>query len=72
MNPTTRYELPPEGITLLGYVVRRMHKTAWLTPIKDLLTQGKTTEILAQAAMYAVVASASFGPDRRARFGVGF
>ncbi len=23
----TRYELPTTGITLLGYVVRRMHKT---------------------------------------------
>jgi len=62
LNPTTRYELPPEGITLLGYVVRRMHKTAWLTPIKDLLAQGKTTETLARVAMYAVVASTSFGP----------
>jgi hypothetical protein len=62
LNPITRYELPPEGITLLGYVVRRMHKTVWLTPIKDLLAQGKTTETLARVAMYAVVASTSFGP----------
>lgn len=58
----TRYELPPEGISLLGYVVRRMHKTGWLTPIKDLLAQGKTTETLARVAMYAVAASTSFGP----------
>jgi len=25
---TTRYELPPEGISLLGYIVRRMHDVA--------------------------------------------
>ncbi len=62
MNPTTRYELPPEGITLLGYIVRRMHKTSWLTPIKDLLAQGKTADVLARIAMYAVAASTSYGP----------
>ena len=62
MNPTTRYELPPEGISLIGYVVRRMHKTAWLTPIQDLLAQGKTADALARVAMYAVAASTSFGP----------
>ncbi len=58
----TRYELPPEGITLLGYVVRRMHKTGWLTPVKDLLAQGKTADALARLAMYAAAASTSFGP----------
>lgn len=57
-----RYELPPEGISLLGYVVRRMHKTAWLTPIQDLLAQGKSADALARVAMYAVAASTSFGP----------
>lgn len=59
-NPA-RYELPPEGITLLGYVVRRMHKTAWLTPVKDLLADGKSADALARVAMYAVTASTSFG-----------
>lgn len=58
----TRYELPPEGISLLGYVVRRMHKTEWLTPVKWLLTEGRTTEALAHVAMYSTVASTSFGP----------
>lgn len=62
MNPTTRYELPPQGISLLGYVVRRLHKTAWLTPIRNLLAQGKTVDVLARLAMYAVTASTSFGP----------
>ena len=59
---TTRYELPPSGITLLGYVVRRMHKTQWLTSIPALLTDNKTSEALAKVAMYAVTSSTSFGP----------
>jgi len=58
----TRYELPAEGITLLGYVVRRMHKTRWLTPVPSLLTEGKSDLALARVAMYAVTASTSFGP----------
>lgn len=57
----TRYELPPGGITLLGYVVRRMHKTAWLTPVRALLADGKTEDALARVAMYATAASTSFG-----------
>lgn len=59
---TTRYELPPSGITLLGYVVRRMHKTRWLTSIPALLAEYKSSEALAQVAMYAVTSSTSFGP----------
>src|SRR5512134_1175780 len=58
----TRYELPPEGISLLGYVVRRMHKTAWLNPIRDLLARSRTADALGRVAMYAVAASTSFGP----------
>jgi len=38
----TRYELPPGGITLLGYVVRRMHKTALLLPASEMLKAGHT------------------------------
>ena len=59
---TTRYELPPAGITLLGYVVRRMHKTHWLTSIPALLAENKSSEALAKVAMYAVTSSTSFGP----------
>ena len=59
---TTRYELPPSGITLLGYVVRRMHKTQWLTSIPALLAENKSSEALAKVAMYAVTSSTSFGP----------
>jgi hypothetical protein len=57
----TRYELPTTGITLLGYVVRRMHKTQWLTSVPALIAAGKTDEALAQVAMYAVTSSTSFG-----------
>ena len=57
----TRYELPPTGITLLGYVVRRMHKTQWLMSVPELISEGKSDEALAQVAMYAVTSSTSFG-----------
>jgi hypothetical protein len=57
----TRYELPTTGITLLGYVVRRMHKTQLLTSVPELIVAGKTDEALAQVAMYAVTSSTSFG-----------
>jgi hypothetical protein len=59
---STRYELPPEGATLLGYIVRRMHKTALLAPVAGLLNAGQSAEALAQIALYAAAASASFGP----------
>ncbi len=59
---STRYELPPEGITLLGYVVRRMHKTEWLVHVPELIANGSTDEALACVALYAVRSSTSFGP----------
>lgn len=58
----TRYELPPNGITLVGYVVRRMHKTVLLAPVPALVGSGQTAEALAQVALYAAGASATFGP----------
>jgi hypothetical protein len=58
---TTRYELPPEGITLIGYIVRRMHKTEWLVPVPDLLTQGNSAKALEQVAIYTVLSSTSYG-----------
>lgn len=61
-GPRTRYELPSEGISLLGYVVRRVHKTALLLPAVELLRQGQTGSALAQIGLYTAVASASFGP----------
>ncbi len=57
----TRYELPPTGTTLLGYVVRRMHKTQWLMSVPELISEGKSDEALTQVAMYAVTSSTSFG-----------
>jgi hypothetical protein len=58
---TARYELPPEGITLLGYVVRRMHKTEWLAKVPALLAEGQTAKALECAAIYAASSSTSFG-----------
>jgi hypothetical protein len=58
---TVRYELPPQGITLLGYIVRRMHKTEWLTKASAALAEGKTEQALEFAAVYAAAASTSFG-----------
>ena len=58
---TTRYELPPEGTSLLGYIVRRMHKTAWLAPVPELLSQGQSTQALEHVAIYAAVSATSYG-----------
>jgi hypothetical protein len=60
-SETTRYELPPSGTTLLGYVARRMHKTAWLAPIPEFLAQGRSDKALEHVAFYAVTASTSYG-----------
>lgn len=58
---TTSYELPAQGTTLLGYVVRRMHKTRWLSPIESLVADGQSPMALAHLAVYALVASTSYG-----------
>ncbi len=58
---TARYELPPEGITLLGYIVRRMHKTEWLVKSATALAEKQTTKALEYAAVYAATSSTSFG-----------
>ena len=59
---TTRYELPPEGTTLLGYIVRRMHKTEWLAKASDMLRDGQSPRALEFAAVYAATSSTSYGP----------
>ena len=63
MNLTemTRYELPPKGITLLGYIVRRMHKTAWLVPVPKLLSQGQSAKAPENIAIYTAASSTSYG-----------
>jgi hypothetical protein len=55
------YETPREGITIGGYVARRLHKTVLLQPVADLLKQD-SARALAQLGIYAVAASTSFGP----------
>lgn len=61
-QPVTRYELPPQGITLLGYIVRRMHKTALLLPVPPALAAEDYVTALGHVAHYAVAASVSYGP----------
>ncbi len=65
---STRYELPAGGISTLGYVVRRMHKTAWLEGVPRHVQDGDAALALARVGVYALVALTSFGPVRhRAR-----
>lgn len=61
LKDTVRYELPTEGQSLLGYIVRRMHKTEWLTPVGNLLSSSDSAQALGRIAMYAIAASTSFG-----------
>lgn len=58
---TLRYELPPEGITLLGYVVRRMHKTEWLAKADEAVQKNDFTKALEAIAIYAAASATSFG-----------
>lgn len=60
-SETTRYELPPEGTSLLSYIVRRMHKTAWLAPVPELLAQGKKGKALEHIAIFTAASSTSYG-----------
>ncbi|NWF68850.1 MAG: hypothetical protein HXY40_07180 [Chloroflexi bacterium] len=55
------YETPPQGITITGYIVRRLHKTSLLESIRDLLGKDYSAA-LAQFAAYAAAASSSYGP----------
>ena len=57
----TRYELPPAGTSLLGYLVRRMHKTLWLVPAPLFVATAHTEAALAQIATYTIMASTSYG-----------
>lgn len=61
MIDPTRYELPSEGISLLGYIVRRMHKTVWLAPVPELLALGQTAKALEHIAIYTAASSTSYG-----------
>lgn len=59
---TTRYELPKQGTSLLGYVVRRMHKTGMLESALRHLKAGRQAEALLDIALYAAASSTSYGP----------
>lgn len=56
-----RYELPEGGISLLGYVVRRMHKTSWLAEIPRLIRDNDLPLALAHIGTYALVGTTSYG-----------
>jgi len=58
---TTRYELPPGGTSLLGYIARRMHKTTWLASVPELLVDGQSTRAIEHIAIYAAASSTSYG-----------
>lgn len=56
-----RYEFPPEGITSLGHVVRRMHKTVMLAEVEALLACHRYIEAMSKLSTYALAAAVSFG-----------
>lgn len=58
-----RYETPHGGITIGGYVARRLHKTTLLKPVPELLADD-AARALAQLGLYAAAASTSFGLAR--------
>ena len=55
------YETPRDGITIGGYIARRLHKTILLKSVPELL-KNDSARALAQIAIYAAAASTSFGP----------
>jgi hypothetical protein len=61
VKDSTRYELPQEGTSLLGYIVRRMHKTELLLPVENLLKAGNGEQALARIALYTAASSTSYG-----------
>ena len=54
------YETPRGGVTIGGYVARRLHKTSLLVPVPELIRTDRA-RVLAQVALYAAAASTSFG-----------
>lgn len=55
------YETPPQGITLTGYIVRRMHKTRMLSGLQAIAAENPK-EALAKFGAYAAAAGTSYGP----------
>lgn len=56
-----QYETPPQGITLTGYIVRRMHKTRLLIDMAGLVESDPRAALAAFGA-YAAAAGTSYGP----------
>lgn len=56
-----QYELPPQGTTLAGYVVRRLQKTALLTDLER-NRQPNSALALIQFGIYAAASATSWGP----------
>lgn len=54
-----QYETPPEGISLTGYVVRRLHKTRLLSKFTE---SQDDAEKLAYFGLFAAAISTSWGP----------
>jgi len=66
INPLTgldrmHYETPPGGITITGYIVRRMHKTSLVEGIETQV-KNDTRKALAQFGTYAIASATSWGP----------
>ncbi len=61
MQSDTRYELPPERTTLLGYLCRRAHKTSILVEAEHLVEEDRGSELLVAVAHYCAAASVSYG-----------
>lgn len=57
----TRYELPSQGTSLLGYIVRRTHKTEWLSPVRELVARGDYAKALEHVAVFTAASSTSYG-----------
>lgn len=56
-----RYEIPPGGISLTGYIVRRLHKTALLDDMVQALPNDPALA-LAHFGIYCAAAATSWGP----------
>lgn len=59
--PRMRYETPPQGISITGYIVRRMHKTRLMEDIEDLCIDDPQLA-LSRFGVYAAAAGTSWGP----------
>jgi len=57
------YETPPGGITITGYIARRMHKTVLLNGLEELIISDSAAALV-RFGVYAMAAATSRGPAR--------